>query len=258
MIEGRGGIRPSRREVSRGTDSRVNVPNVSALNLRTLGYGESDDKYTPLWDTRRQAEESLDGQLRSLADIVNETFMAIDHGIARLEELDQPFGRVSALVLIKARNLALGCYSLSLDALAQEGGALFRPRIECLELITYFRLDPTRINEALEDRLPKAGVIAQRIAGKLKGVRDYLNEHSSHLSLSADAMRHLVDFKSGRLRPVQTHNDAVLRGNLLVLLAVLIWLAIEAANCVGTVDGAFGETVEDIKRRAFVLFDQRS
>lgn len=57
----------------------------------------------------------------------------------------------------------------------QEGGAVFRPLLECLELLTYFRMDTTRINEALEDRLPKAGIIAQRIEGKLKGMRDYLN-----------------------------------------------------------------------------------
>jgi hypothetical protein len=215
---------------------------------------------TPLWATRHQAETALGEELKPFADLLNETFAAIDHGAARLEGLDHPFGRVCALVLIKARNLGLGCYSLSLDALAQEAGALFRPLIECLELLVYFRLDPLRINEALEDRLPKAGVIAQRIEGKFKGLRAYLNTHASHLSLSSEAMIHLVDFKAGRLRPVQLHNTAVLRQNLRTLLAVLIWLAIEAANCtsVGSSidDRAFGDTVEDIKRRAFLLFDE--
>jgi hypothetical protein len=214
---------------------------------------------TPLWDTRRQAEAALSGDLRSFARLFDETFAVVDQCVVRLESLDDPFGRVCALVLIKARNLGLGCYSLSLDALAQEAGALFRPLIECLELLTYFRLDPPRINEALEDRLPKAGVIAQRIEGKFKGLRDYLNTHASHLSLSPEAMMHLVDFKAGRLRPVQAHSALVLRQNLVTLLAVLIWLAIEAANCTsvgaGVVDDALGDSVEDIKRRAFLLFD---
>jgi len=215
---------------------------------------------TPLWGTRRQAEATLGEELKPFADLLNETFAAVDHGVARLESINHPFGRVCALVLIKARNLGLGCYSLSLDALAQEAGALFRPLIECLELLVYFRVDPPRVNEALEDRLPTAGVIAQRIEGNFKGLREYLNRHASHLSLSPEAMMHLVDFKAGRLRPVQAHNTAVLRQNLRTLLAVLIWLAIEAANCTsvgsGIVDHAFGDTVEDIKRRAFLLFDE--
>lgn len=215
---------------------------------------------TPLWATRRQAEADLDEGLKRFADLLNETFAQVDHGVARLEGLGNPFGRVCALVLIKARNLGLGCYSLSLDALAQEAGALFRPLIECLELLVYFRLDPLRINEALEDRLPKAGAVAHRIEGKFKGLREYLNTHASHLSLSPEAMMHLVDFKAGRLRPVQPHNTAVLRQNLRTLLAVMIWLAIEAANCSsvgsGVDDRVFGEIVEDIKRRAFLLFDE--
>ncbi|SRR6266571_938665 len=214
----------------------------------------------PLWGTRRQAEAALNEALKPFADLLNETFAAVDSSIARLETLDHPFGRVCALVLIKARNLGLGCYSLSLDALAQEAGALFRPLIECLELLIYFRSDPSRIDEALEDRLPKAGVIAQRIEGKFKGLREYLNTHASHLSLSPEAMMHLVDFKARRLRPVQAHNAAVLRQNLRTLLAVLVWLAIEATNCTsvggGVIDHTLGDTAEDIKRRAFRLFDE--
>ena len=92
---------------------------------------------TPLWDTRRQAEAALNGDLKAFARLFDETFAAVDQCIVRLEGLDDPFGRVCALVLIKARNLGLGCYSLSLDALAQEAGALFRPLIECLELLAF-------------------------------------------------------------------------------------------------------------------------
>lgn len=214
---------------------------------------------TSLWSTRRQAEAALNEDLKPLATLLDEALAAIEDCIGRLETLEHPFGRVSALVLTKARNLALGCYSLSLDALGQEAGALFRPLLECLELLTYFRLDPARIDEALDDRLPKAGVIAQRIEGKFKRLREYLNTHASHLSLSPEAMAHLVDLRAGRLRPVQVHNPTILRENLRTLLAVLIWLAIEAANCTsvaaGAVDHGIGDSVEDLKRRAFLLFD---
>src|SRR5574337_1822701 len=99
-----------------------------------------------LWNTRHQAERALTESLEPYASLLNEAFSALDHCVDRLERLGQPFGRVCAVVLIKARNLGLGCYSLSLDALAQEAGALFRPALECLELLVYFRLDPTRID----------------------------------------------------------------------------------------------------------------
>lgn len=212
-----------------------------------------------LWKARRQAEASLSAELKPFADLLNETYDAIDNNIARLEVLDDPFGRVCALVLIKARNLGLGCFSLSLDALAQEAGALFRPFIECLELLIYFRSEPSRINEALEDRLPTAGEIAQKIKGKCKALREYLNDHASHLSLRPEAMKHLIDFKTGRLRPKQVHKTAVLRENLKTLLWVFVWLTIEAVNCAsigaGAIDNALADTVKDIKRRALLLSD---
>ena len=71
---------------------------------------------------------------------------------------------------------------------------------------------------------------------------------------------HLVHFEADRLSPIQVHNTAVLRKNVRTLLAVLVWLAVEAANCTsvgsGAVDHEFGAHVGDIKRRAFLLFDE--
>ena len=83
-----------------------------------------------LWNTRQQAERALTEGLEPFAGLLNEAFSVLDGCVDRLERLDQPFGRVCALVLIKTRNLGLGCYSLCLDALAQEAGALFRPLVD--------------------------------------------------------------------------------------------------------------------------------
>jgi hypothetical protein len=213
-----------------------------------------------LWDTRRQADRALTEGLEPFARLLNEVFSVLDDCVDRLERLDEPFGHVCALVLIKTRNLGLGCYSLCLDALAQEAEALFRPLLEGLELLVYFRLDPTRINEALEKRLPQAGVIAQRIEGEFKDLRDYLNAHASHLSVAPEAMMHLIDFGAGRLRLVQPYNEGVLRRKLGTLLAVLVWLSIEAVNCVsvgeGSVDNDLDKRVEEFERRTLVLLDQ--
>jgi hypothetical protein len=49
------------------------------------------------------------------------------------------------VTLVKAKNLALGSYSLVLDGLGQEAGALMRPMIEYAELLAYFRLHPEMV-----------------------------------------------------------------------------------------------------------------
>lgn len=210
-----------------------------------------------LWSARRESERSLNNELKPLAEMLGETFAMVDECIERLEHLDNSFGRVTALVLIKGRNLGLGCYSLSLDALAQESGAILRPFIETVELLTYLRLDPRRVDEALEDRLPQAGEVARRIGGNLKDLRGYLNAHASHLSLSVDSMRHLIDISAGRLRPVQRFHEAVLRENLRVLLVLLVWLMAAGIKCccvgAGRVDDALVERAEALRMKAFQL-----
>lgn len=214
-----------------------------------------------LWSTRKQAEHALNEGLAHCANLSNEVFLAIDDLVNRLESLNQPFGRVCALVLIKARNLGLGCYSLFLDALGQEAGALFRPILECQELLTYFRLDPKRIEEAFENRLPSAGCIAKKIEGQVRFMRDYLNTHASHISLAPEAMAHLIDFREGRFRKVQSFNEEILGGNILLLLAVLVWIGIEAVNCVSVgenkIDFALGNRVENLKKRVLILHEQQ-
>ncbi len=148
-------------------------------------------------------------------------------------------------MLIKGRNLAVGCYSLCLDALAQEAGAIYRPFIETVELLTYLRLDPRRVNEVLEDRLPKAGKIARLIGADLKGLRNHLSEHASHLSVSFHSMRHLIDASAGRLRPVQGFNEVVLRENLRMLLVSVVWLMTAGVNCLTVGSGKFDDALID-------------
>ncbi len=214
---------------------------------------------TSLWETRGISEQALGQSLRPFADVLTDAFQVVDDLVGNLELVGTPFGRVRAAVAVKARNLALACYSLSLDGLAQESGALFRVLLESLELLQYLRDDPKRLSEALNGQLPSAGQIAKQINGRFKGLRDHLNAHASHLSLSSEAMNHLVDHSQGRLRTVQPYSERVLRTNLRTLLSMLVWLAIEAANCCSIAEGRVEDVtagrVEDLKRRAFEIFD---
>ncbi len=102
-----------------------------------------------LWKTREEALAALEGPLRQEAAMLQDAFALMDECIAHLITRDTTFTRVCAITMIKARNLELGCYSLALDGLAQEGGALFRLVVETLELLTYFWKDPARVEEAI-------------------------------------------------------------------------------------------------------------
>jgi hypothetical protein len=97
-----------------------------------------------LWNTRDKAIQELGGLLKDEAEVLCQAFSLLDDCIARLESehSSEAFSRVCALTLIKARNLLLGSYSLSIDGLAQEAGALLRPFIEAFEQMVYFNEDP--------------------------------------------------------------------------------------------------------------------
>lgn len=201
----------------------------------------------PLWETRRQALFSLESDLRSEKDILEDGFGLLDEYIEKFQNLNSPPGRICSLILIKARNLALGMYSLALDGLAQESGALFRPLIEALELLTYLRLDPSRTEQIIEERLPSAGKIAKAITGDFKDTREFLNKHSSHFSMTYDSVAHIVDLSKFRLKIVQPHSKRVLLSNLHLLESLLVIFLFEAHNCLDAVASVDDEVADRIE-----------
>jgi len=215
----------------------------------------TQERSRSLWETRRSAEEALEGPLRTHADLLAEAFALFDVCGDRLVLSDTDFGRVCALVIAKARSFALGCYSLALDGLAQESGALARPLFESLELLEYLRLDPKRAQEVIENRKPSAGVIARRIEGKFQDLREHFNQHASHLSLGPESIRHLVNFQEGRLRTVLPNDERVLRANLNILIAVICAVLRVAVGCLAVAQGHFPEdltaSVWELSRRAY-------
>jgi hypothetical protein len=184
-----------------------------------------------MWDTRTKASKSLELELKKEADAVYKTFIILDKLLDIYSTNDTDFCRVIGIIIIKGRNLAKGCFSLSMDGLAQEAGALLRPLIECLELLQYLYEDSTRIGEVLDGKLPSAGKIAIKINGKYKKLRDYLNVHASHISFSYESMAHLVDIGSGQWKVSQPFNIKVLRTNMSTTNALVTQLSFLAANC---------------------------
>lgn len=219
-----------------------------------------------LWECRKRAISALDTEAVEARVLLDDLFGVIDAAAEAMHNVDSPFGRVTALIIVKARSLAQACYSLALDGLAQEAGALFRPLLECLELLEYLRLDPARAQEALDGRLPSAGTVAKRIDGQFKDVRDYLNEHASHLSVSPESMRHLIRLadadKQVALQLQQPFDLTVLLKNLGSLFAVSAMVGIEAANCAAVAQCPMAltmtERIMQIRDRGFRLFKGRA
>ena len=155
-----------------------------------------------MWSERKKAIDALNNALQEEARLIYKGFELTNEIIQFLYDASEPisFLTVCGLVLLKGRNLGQGIFSLALDGLAQEAGALLRPTIECIELLEYFRKDPKKIEEAIEGKLPPAGDIAKKIDGRLKGLRDYLNRNASHFSFTPGARLHLIDWRNENVK----------------------------------------------------------
>ena len=148
-------------------------------------------------------------------------------------------------MLGKSFNLALGAYGLILDGLGQEAGALIRPFIEYHELLAYFRLDPSRVQQAINNKLPSAGKRAQLIAGSFQEFREHLTGHASHSSFSEHSLSHLLDMKEMKIRKEQPMLPVVLFRNMGDFFVQLILLAYEAVNCLQTHQLGYAENQAD-------------
>jgi hypothetical protein len=171
------------------------------------------------------ANEDLNSRFKSENETLLDAFTLIDRCIQRLftvgEKENDRFALVCCHTLIKARRYAFGCYSLCMDGLAQEAGALLRPLIETWEQLIFYHQEPKRVELALENKLPQAGEIAKKIGSELKGLRDYLNKNASHFSFEPDTLQPMAI----------TYDGENLKVNIRVLFTILWMTAREAAEC---------------------------
>jgi hypothetical protein len=169
----------------------------------------------PLWRARTESLTFLRRERTAQIDVIEQLFALADECVDAYESQSHDlYSRVCGLTTLKAKNIALGMYSLSLDGLAQEAGALARPFIEYTELLTYFRLLPEAVTDALAGELPNAGKRAKKIGGIYKPFREHLNEHASHSSYSSHSLAHLTDPKTLRFRKLQVMHPEVLERNV--------------------------------------------
>lgn len=201
-----------------------------------------------LWQTRQKSLEWLTNELVEQNTLVDIGFELLDRCITIFnqysntsdDELTGRFARAVNITLARSRNLLLGSYSMMLDALAQEAGALLRPILEAYELLIYFRLNPAIVNQVIDGKLPKHGEIAKKIEGEFHDLRNYLNTNASHLSF--ESARHLLDYQTFEIKAVQQQSIDVLKNNLTTLNAVQILVIAEAIRCLDI----FGFTPESL------------
>ena len=185
-----------------------------------------------LWITREESLNALKSNLSIEARYIEKGFTIIDALLRIFEDnKNDDFCMVCSFPLLKGKNFCFSIYSLSLDGLAQEAGALLRPAIECFELLDYFYADPKRIQEALEKRLPPAGIRAKKINGKFKSLREQLNKAASHFSFDPASCTHLINWKKGSIRYYQKYNETVLRQNLWTLFSIMVFTIDNAVRC---------------------------
>ena len=211
-----------------------------------------------LFETRESSIRALDTNLSQHAEILMNIFHLLDESISRLEKVDSPFARVCGLTAMKGRNLGHGIYSLALDGLAQEAGALLRPFIEVIELLVYIRLDPRRVDQAIDGKLPKVGNIAKKIEGHYEDLRKHLNDHASHFGFTYESLRHSLNISDLSWRMVQPYQQEVLLRNLGTLFLFISQLTVEGFNCVSVshqlYDDELADMIEGTRDKGIGLF----
>ena len=102
-----------------------------------------------IWATRKEALVYLERMHPSRLAVLDSALELMDQCIDAFEaqSAENKYAELCGLALLKVKHFTLGSYSLILDGLGQETGALMRPMIEYAELLTYFRMFPSAVTQ---------------------------------------------------------------------------------------------------------------
>jgi hypothetical protein len=216
--------------------------------------------YTPvdLWAARKDSLAHLQAKHPSRLAVLNRAFILLDLCVDAFaaKSCESKYAEICGIALLKLKHLAIGSYSLILDGLGQETGALMRPMIEYAELLTYFRLFPESVNMVNSSELPKAGERAKAIGGIYKAYRDHLNTHASHSSFSNYSLSHLREPETGKLKKMQRMVPHVLEANVRDLVVQLMLFLREAGLALEPLNSPhFLEIADGIDKLRFRMLD---
>jgi hypothetical protein len=214
-----------------------------------------------LWTVREGAMLALEEEMVAERSLLDRAFQQAEYLAQRLQSIETtaPFGQITGAATAKARILGQACYSLVLDGIGQESGAIARVWLEAIDLLTYLYLDPSRTEEIFKKGgPPKAGKIAQEVKSKSGKARRYLNEAAAHLGFGMESWQHLTNWNIGGLRTRPQLNLDLLRRNLGDVFTMMAWTIRESAFCLnvaqGYVEEGIGNAIHDLKTEGFEIF----
>jgi hypothetical protein len=211
-----------------------------------------------MWETRQQALAATESELRTEARLLDTALRLLDRGIESIASKSSQDNYASVVViLVKAKHLGTATFSLALDSLGQEAGALARVWIEALELLRYLALDPTRVQEVFEQRLPSPGAIGRKIDGQAQALRTLFNESASHFNFDVRSVIHIVNPETQAVRTAPEFKVHVLRANMAVVYWFLHFTLVEALVAMGVAgipNEEFASLVDDLKTIAQDVF----
>lgn len=212
-----------------------------------------------MWETRQQALAATESELRNEARLLDTAFRLLDRGIEEVASKSAQDNYASAVlvILVKAKHLGIASYSLALDSLGQEAGALARVWIEALELLRYLALDTSRVQEVFGQRLPSPGTIGKKIDGQAQVLRNLFNESASHFSFDVRSVIHIVNPETQAVRTAPEFKVHVLRANMAVVYWFLHFTLVEALVAMGVAgipNEEFASLVDDLKAIAQDVF----
>ena len=233
----------------------------SPLNPYRLSRHVMEDPVRSIWSSRDRSLSLLKSDLSQENHFLEELFFLVDDLLRGFPPVGHSaIGTIAALLLLKARRFALASYDMALCCMGQEAGAMIRLLQEAWELLIYFRQDPGRVQNVFTNTLPTAGGVAKTIDAQFKHLREYFNEHASHLSLSAPAIHHLVNWRDLELNLDYEPSSRVLGTNIAVLFSLLFIAATEACQILADLDPTaadpFVARMEEIRERSYPTFSQ--
>lgn len=212
-----------------------------------------------MWEARQQAILSTEAELRSEARLLDTTFRLLDRAIDELAGRSSAdnYASVALVILVKAKHLGIASYSLALDSLGQEAGAVARVWIEALELLRYLALDTSRVQEVFEQRLPSPGAIGKKIDGQAQALRSLFNESASHFRFDVRSVLHIVNPDTRAVRTAPEFKAPVLKANMTVVYWFMHFTLVEAVialDIAGAPNEDIAGLVDDLKKIAKDIF----
>lgn len=159
--------------------------------------------------------------------------------------------------LAKGYCLCLGDYSLGLDGLSWEAGALRRALLEVIERLHWLKNDPSRARKLDVDRSNRTGKIARSTGSPFQDARSYLSETASHFVLSTEVVNLLTDSATGYLLVVPKFDRTQLHKTLSRLFVNLLQLLIVAVNCLAAgsePNHDLADELEHLRETGFRIF----